>query len=80
MRGAGAVFETVALAETHVKLSGMEAARAELFKDGWKMVGTPASASASSSSGPMGWRVGCAQEAHCSRLLGAPSPSQTESY
>eukprot|EP00959_Pyramimonas_sp_CCMP1952_P081361 1699989-Pyramimonas_sp.AAC.1 len=32
----------------------MEAARAELFKDGWKMVGTPASASAASSPGSRG--------------------------
>eukprot|EP00959_Pyramimonas_sp_CCMP1952_P236358 4939502-Pyramimonas_sp.AAC.1 len=54
MRGAGSMFETVALAETHVKLSGMEAARSELFKDGWKMVGAPASASAPSSSGSRG--------------------------
>eukprot|EP00959_Pyramimonas_sp_CCMP1952_P033382 700673-Pyramimonas_sp.AAC.1 len=54
MRGAGSMFETVALAETHVKLSGVEAGRSELFKDGWKMVGTPASASASSSSGSRG--------------------------
>eukprot|EP00959_Pyramimonas_sp_CCMP1952_P317083 6636722-Pyramimonas_sp.AAC.1 len=54
MRGAGTTFETVAFAETHVKISGVEAARAELLKDEWKMVGTPASASASSSSGSRG--------------------------
>eukprot|EP00959_Pyramimonas_sp_CCMP1952_P161716 3381500-Pyramimonas_sp.AAC.1 len=54
MRRAGTMLETVAFAETHVKVSGMEAARAELLKDGWKMVGTPASASASSPAGPRG--------------------------
>eukprot|EP00959_Pyramimonas_sp_CCMP1952_P231027 4829449-Pyramimonas_sp.AAC.1 len=48
------MFETVAFAETHVKASVMEAVRAELLKGGWKMVGTPASASASSSSGSRG--------------------------
>eukprot|EP00959_Pyramimonas_sp_CCMP1952_P470266 9496337-Pyramimonas_sp.AAC.1 len=71
MRGAGTAFEAVAFAETHVKISGMEAARVELLKDGWKMVGTPALASASSSSGSRGgeWVV---RKAHCCHFLGAP--------
>eukprot|EP00959_Pyramimonas_sp_CCMP1952_P100067 2092538-Pyramimonas_sp.AAC.1 len=48
------MFEAVALAEARVQLSGMEAARSELLKGGRKKVGTPAAASAPSSSGPRG--------------------------